>query len=90
MSELRGKLIVKKETEMVSETFKRREFVVETIGQYPQKIPFQAVQDKTAILDSLQVGQEITVHYNMRGTQSTKDGQETRYFLNLQAWKITN
>lgn len=88
MAELKGKLFLKKETEMVSETFKRREFVLETIEQYPQKIPMQAVQEKTAILDNFAIGQEITVNFNYRGTQSIKDGQETRHFLNLQVWKI--
>lgn len=89
MDEKRGKLIVKKETEIITETFKRREFVIETIEQYPQKIPFQLTQDKTGIIDSFQVGQEINVSFNFRGTESKKEGQETKYYLNLQAWRIT-
>ncbi len=86
MAELRGKLLLKKETEIITDTFKRREFVVETIEQFPQKIPMQAVNDKTGILDNVQVGQEINIHFNFRGTQSKE--AEPRYFLNLQAWKF--
>lgn len=88
MAQLKGKLLLKKDTEIFTEKFKRREFVLETIEQFPTKIPMQAVNDKVGILDSFEVGQEITVEFNYRGTQSNKEGEEVKYFLNLQAWKI--
>lgn len=88
MPDLRGKILVKKDTEIKTESFKVREFVIETIEQYPQKIPLQLTNDKTTFLDKFQVGQEVTVSFNYRGTEYKKDGEETKYFLKLDAWKI--
>ncbi len=59
--ELNGKLIAKYDTVQRTETFKTREFVVEksedingrTITNY---IKFQALQDKTNIIDKLTIG----------------------------------
>ena len=88
MPELRGKMYVKKDTDIVTETFKKRDFVIETIEQYPQKIPFQLKNDKVSLLDAIQLGQEVTVSFNFSGREVTKPDQETKFFLNLDAWKI--
>lgn len=86
---VKGKLIVKRQTQEIKADFKKRDFVIETIEQYPQKIPFQLLQDKVTLLDNIEVGKEIDVHFNWKGTQYEKDGEETKYFINLTAWKIT-
>jgi hypothetical protein len=39
-------------------------------------------------LDSLQVGQEVDVHLNIRGRSWTNPQGETKYFNTLEAWKI--
>lgn len=88
MPELRGKIYLKKDTEIVTETFRKRLMVLETIEQYPQKIPMQLVNDRVTILDNFNVGQDVTVNFNYRGTEHTKEGKETAYFLNLDVWKI--
>jgi hypothetical protein len=90
--ELTGKLIIKSDTVQKSESFKTREFVVEKTDDINGKvisnyIKFQAVQEKTNIVDRVNVGDEIKVHFNIRGTKWDKDGR-TSYFTNLDAWRI--
>jgi hypothetical protein len=83
-----GKIVAIMPTQVVSEKFSKREFVVETPSQYPQQILFQLTQDKCSLLDGLQVGQEVDVHLNIRGKSWTNPQGETKYFNTLEAWKI--
>lgn len=90
--ELTGKLIAKFDTVQRTETFKVREFAVEktddiggrTIVNYAK---FQCVQDKTAIVDRVNIGDEVKVYFNIKGSKWEKDGK-TNYFTNLDAWRI--
>lgn len=88
--EVEGKLVVIYDTVQVSDTFKKREFVIETKGEYPQTPKFQAVQDKCDVLDNFKVGDDISISFNLRGNAWEADGGETKYFNNLDAWKITS
>jgi hypothetical protein len=83
-----GKIVAIMPTQVVSEKFSKREFVVETPDQYPQQILFQLTQDKCSILDTLKVGQEVDVHLNIRGRSWQNPQGETKYFNTLEAWKI--
>ena len=92
--ELTGKVILVKDLFQVTDTFKKREFVVETQETnndqtYTQQIILQTIQAKTSMLDNISEGQEVTVHFNIQGKGFEKNG-ETRYFNNLTAWKIEN
>lgn len=90
MFSLKGTLKVIGEEQVISEKFKKREFVLEdNSGQYPQVISFQLAQDKVSLIDGHQEGSELTVYFNLRGREwtSPKDGQ-VRYFNTLDAWKI--
>lgn len=90
--ELTGKLIAKYDTVQRTGTFKTREFVVEksediggrTITNF---VKFQSVQDKTAIVDRVNTGDEIKVYFNIKGTRWEKDGK-VNYITNLDAWRI--
>ncbi|MEO5943442.1 MAG: DUF3127 domain-containing protein [Ferruginibacter sp.] len=90
--ELTGKLVAKYDTVQRTETFKTREFAVEktedingrTIVNYAK---FQCVQDKTAIIDRVNIGDEIKVYFNIKGSKWEKDGK-TNYITNLDAWRI--
>ncbi len=87
-----GKLIVKFDTVQKSESFKTREFVVETTEEIPGKtinnfLKFQTTQDKTSLIERFQPGETIKVHFNLRGSKWEKNGQ-TSYFTNLDAWRI--
>jgi len=90
--ELTGKLIAKYDTVQRTESFKTREFVVEktddingrTIVNY---VKFQSVQDKTAIIDRVNLGDDVKVYFNVKGSKWEKDGK-TNYITNLDAWRI--
>ncbi|MBS1742971.1 MAG: DUF3127 domain-containing protein [Bacteroidetes bacterium] len=90
--ELTGKLVTKYDTVQRTESFKTREFVVEksedingrTIVNF---VKFQCVQDKTAIVDRVNPGDEIKVYFNIRGTKWEKEGR-VNYITNLDAWRI--
>lgn len=73
--------------QQVSEKFRKREFVIEIPGQYPEHVKFQLVQDKCALLDGFHIGDEVTVTFNLRGRGFNKNGQ-MMYFTNLEAWRV--
>jgi hypothetical protein len=91
--ELQGTLIVKNDTQVISDRFKKREFVIEKKESSPNgfefvdTIKFQLVQDKVDIIDSLELGQNVNVHFNIKGNKWEKNGQ-VNYFVNLDAWKV--
>lgn len=90
--ELTGKLLIKFDTVQRTESFKTREFVVEKSEDINGKlitnfIKFQCVQDRTAIIDRVNAGDEIKVYFNIRGSKWEKDGRVS-YFNNLDAWRI--
>lgn len=76
-------------TVQVSEKFAKRELVVEMAdGKYPQSIPLEATGDKIALLDVINVGDEVTAEVNLRGRAWSKPGQEAKYFLSLNIYKV--
>jgi single-strand DNA-binding protein len=82
--DLTGKIKVIQEAKTFDSGFTKREMVVIVEdGKYPQEINIEFVQDKIALLDTLQVGQEVTVTFDIRGRE-----YNGRYFNNLQGWKI--
>ena len=90
--ELSGKLVAKYDVVQRTETFKTREFAVEktddiggrTVTNY---VKFQSVQDKTAIIDKVNIGDEIKVYFNIKGSKWEKEGK-VNYITNLDAWRI--
>ncbi|MEM6966399.1 MAG: DUF3127 domain-containing protein [Bacteroidota bacterium] len=86
--EAEGKLYKVMDTQQITDTFKKREFIVEMVdGAYTQLIKFQMVQNNCEKLDGFSEGDEVKVTFNLRGREYTKDGR-TSYFTNLDAWKI--
>ena len=82
--DLTGKIKLIQEAKTFDSGFTKREMVVIVEdGKYPQEINVEFVQDKVSLLDSLQVGQEVTVTFDIRGRE-----YNGRYFNNLQGWKI--
>ena len=83
--EVKGKVILVGNTEQVGQNgFTKRVIVVETAEQYPQKLAIDFVKDKTSVLDSYKVGDNVNVSINLRGSE-----YNGRYFVNLQGWKIS-
>ncbi|HEY9147908.1 MAG TPA: DUF3127 domain-containing protein [Gammaproteobacteria bacterium] len=82
--ELTGKIKLIQEAKTFDSGFTKREMVVIVEdGKYPQEINLEFVQEKVALLDGLQPGQEVTVSFDIRGRE-----YNGRYFNNLQGWKI--
>lgn len=87
--DITGILKVKSEAQQVSEKFKKREFVItDNSSQYPQHISFQLTQDKCGLIDQYKVGDELKVHFNLRGREWTSPKNEIKYFNTLEAWRI--
>jgi len=91
--EVTGKLIKKFATQQINDSFKKREFVIEMTEQtatgmtFSNYASFQLTQDKVALIDNFQEGEDLKVSFNIRGNKWEKDGQ-TRYITNLNAWRI--
>mgnify|MGYP001826829138 CR=1 FL=1 len=82
--ELSGKIKLIQEPKTFDSGFTKREMVVTVEdGRYPQDINLEFVQEKAGLLDALQVGQEVTVSFDIRGRE-----YNGRYFNNLQGWKV--
>ena len=87
--DITGTLKLKTEAQQVSDKFRKREFVLtDNSSQYPQHISFQLTQDKCSLLDQYNVGDEIKVHFNLRGREWTSPKGEIKYFNTLEAWRI--
>jgi hypothetical protein len=89
---LEGKLIEKFDVMQVTETFRKREFVVETSEnssgrEFVEQIKFQTLQDRCDILDNYNIGQNVKVTFSIKGRRWEKEGN-VNYFNNLDAWKI--
>jgi len=63
--------------------FTKREFVITSGDQYPQDIKFECIKDKTAMLDRLEPGQDVTVSFDVRGNE-----YNGKFYVNLQAWRV--
>lgn len=82
--ELTGKIKLIQAPKTFESGFTKREMVVIVEdGRYPQEINLEFVQDKVALLDALQPGQEVTVSFDIRGRE-----HNGRYYNNLQGWKV--
>jgi len=82
--EVLGKVILLGSTEEVGQNgFTKRQLVLETTEQYPQKLAIDFVKDKTSILDSYKIGENVKVSINLRGSE-----YKEKYYVNLQGWKI--
>jgi hypothetical protein len=86
--EVTGKIKVVNAETVVSDKFKKRELVVTTDEQYPQDILIEFAQDKCDLLNSYKIGQEVTVHINLRGREWTNPQGEVKYFNQIQGWRI--
>ena len=82
--ELTGKIKLIQETQTFNSGFSKREMVVTVEdGNYPQDISLEFLKEKISLLDSLSVGQNVTVSFDIRGRE-----YNGRYFNNLVGWKI--
>lgn len=90
--EVTGKLLVKYDTQQVSERFKKREFVMELAEEingntYTNYAKMQLVQNKCEIIDKFNEGDQIKVSFNIKGNKWEKDGR-VNFITNLDAWRV--
>ncbi len=83
--EITGTLLTRSETETKGESFKVRTFGIKVSdgGQYENFASFQLTQDSCSIIDGLKKGDEIKVHFDLRGRQ-----WQEKIFTNLNAWRV--
>jgi len=84
----KGTIKVINQTQVITEKFSKREFVIETDSQFPQLNSFQVTKDKCNLLDNFKVGQQVEVFWNLNGKEWTSPAGEVKYFNTLEAWKI--
>ena len=78
-----GKVKVVMDQQTFGSGFTKREVVVTLDGKYPQDIKIEFVQDKGALLDDIQIGQEVSIYFNLRGNE-----YKGQYYNSLSGWKI--
>ncbi len=88
--EIRGKVHEIGEVQQVTDTFKKRDLIVQYAEnpQFVEYIRFEATQDRTTLFDNLSVGDEVEVSFNLRGRPWTNRDGVTSYFNSLVAWRV--
>lgn len=88
--EIKGKVHEIGAVQQVSDTFKKRDLIIEYAENpsYPEYIRFEALQDKTALFDSIKAGDEVEVSFNLRGRPWTDKTGKTSYFNSLVVWRL--
>jgi len=86
--DIEGKLYKKFDTQQITDSFRKREFVIEIQdGAYPQLIKFQMTQNNCEKLDGFEENGQMKVTFSLKGREYTKEGR-TSYFTNLDAWRV--
>ena len=87
---IQGKLIEIFDTIQITETFKKREFIIQDNKnpEYPEYIKVEVIQDKVALLDNINIGDEINVLINIKGRKWEDKEGNIKYFNSIQGWKI--
>lgn len=88
--EEKGKFYKIKDTQVISEKFKKREFVLEVSNNpaYVQKVLFQLTQDKVDMIEGFNEGDEVKVYFNLQGKEWTSPKGEVKFFNTLDVWKL--
>lgn len=88
--ELKGKVHEIGAIQEISDKFKKRDIIIEYAENptYPEYIRFEALQDKASLFDSVSVGDEVEVNFNLRGRPWTDKNGKTSYFNTLVVWRI--
>ena len=89
---IEGKVIEKFDIQEITETFKKRDFVVEYLenpqSQYTELLKFELIKDNCEKLDAINIGDRVEVHFNLKGRKWVNPEGESKYFNSLVAWRI--
>jgi hypothetical protein len=86
--DIKGTVTLVGDTQTVGQKgFQKRAFVVKTDERYPQELEIEATRDRMDELESLRIGDEVSVDAELRGRRW--DGPNgTRYFVSLELYKL--
>ena len=88
--EITGTIAEIGEPVQVTERLTKREFVLSIPDEnYPQEVSFETVNKNTAKLDNVNVGDTVTVTFDLRGRRVTLKNGEEKVFNTLSAWGIS-
>lgn len=57
-------------------------------SQYENKILFDFMESKMSLLDNIQVGQVVTVSFDLQGSEITESNGQVKYFVHVRPYKI--
>jgi len=80
---IKGRLIKVSERIDKTDKFTIRIFAIQSKALYPQPIKFQLTNDRCDIIDPIKIGEEITVHFDIRGTE-----WQDKIINNLNCWRV--
>jgi len=88
--EIKGTVVAIGETHQVTEKFKKRDLVIQYAEnpEYPETVKFEATQAGCDKLDELREGDEVTVHFNLRGRAWKDKNGVNQYFNTLNVWRV--
>ncbi len=67
----------------ISDTFTKRELIIETEEKYPQKVKIEFINSGINNLMDKKEGQQVKVCFNVRGRE-----WKEKYFVSLNGWRI--
>lgn len=70
--------------------FKKRTLILgtEQNSQYPQSINIEFQQNNTALLDALNIGEDVKVSINVSGRKWTDANGIDKWFNTIKGWKV--
>jgi len=85
-----GILKVKGDTQLITDKFQKRDFVIEIYSEsYPQVVQLQLTQDNCSLLDKFPIGQEIDCTFELQGRSWFNPTKNvTQYFNTIACLKI--
>jgi|694.fasta_scaffold42201_8 hypothetical protein len=81
--EIKGEIKLIGELQTFDSGFTKQQLVVTEPGQYPNDIPIDFLKDKTDFLQNFNVGDNVIVNANIRGSEYSG-----KHYVNLTAWTI--
>ena len=90
--QITGKLLHIGDVEVVSDKFSKRTIVLDLSeeyngNRYDNPVPFVLTQKKLDLIKGFSVGQDVTLHFNLKGRRWEKDGKTT-WFGSNEVWRI--
>lgn len=57
-------------------------------SQYENKILFDFMESKTSLLDNIQVGQVVTVYFDLQGTEVAEQDGRKKFYTHVRPYKV--